>query len=122
MQKFSRSWDTKTRIEYLQRRIIIASYLYYEKDWSPIDDWTYEELSKQLMDLMQGFDIALTHYGYVFTDYDGSTGFDLFYKLNEEDKEHLTYIANIIYEVKHGTYLKKPVEQKKTTTKKRRLF
>ena len=36
---------------------------------------------------------------FVFKDYDGSTGFDLYYKLTDKDKEYLLRIANNLFEM-----------------------
>lgn len=123
MQKFPRCWDLKQRIEYLQRRIIIASILYYEFDWSPITDHQYEELNKQLLEYMKDYseDIKETKYGYCMGDYDGSTGFDLYHKLCAEDKSYLTFIAKYLKVLDDEKNTPKK-EVKKQTTTKRRLF
>lgn len=116
MIKFPRRWDKITCINYLQRRIIVASILYYQMDWSPISDKTYEEFNKQLVNLLKEIpDIKETEYGYCMYDYDGSTGFDLYSRLNEHDKEYLTHIAQLIFKLNGGV-------KKQTAKKKGKLF
>lgn len=117
MVKFPRRWSKETCINYLQRRIIVASILYYEMDWSPIDDATYEKFNRQLVSLIKDYpNIESTEYGYCMYDYDGSTGFDLYSRLNEKDKKYLTNIAKNIYTLCNH-------ESKQETKKKKgRLF
>ena len=88
------NWDLKTRIEYLQRKIILNSIAYYMFDESRLSDRAYDEMCKQLVELHKEYgDISDTQYGYVMYDFDGSTGFDLYYRLNEHDRDYLTSIA-----------------------------
>ena len=39
----------------------------------------HQEISKQLVELQKTVDVRLTQYGYIFYDFDGSTGFDFRY-------------------------------------------
>lgn len=110
VQKFPRRWDLKTKIEYLQRKIIVSSILYYELNNSPISDKEYDALSKQLVELMTDYpDIENTQYGYCMSDFDGSTGFDLYYRLTEKDR---VYLKNFALRVV-GTKTKEIKQQKK---------
>ena len=94
MQKFPDDWCLKTQINYLQRKIILNSIAYYEFYDSRLSDRVYDELSKQLVELHKEYgDISDTQYGYVFYDFDGSTGFYLYDRLNEHDKQYLRRIA-----------------------------
>ena len=93
MQHFPRCWDTKTKVSYLQRKIIISSILYYDFNESPISDKQYDELSKQLVELQKDGGIKGSQYEYVFYDFDGTTGFDLRSRLTTEDNEYLTHLA-----------------------------
>lgn len=95
MQKFPRRWDKITCINFLQRKIIINAILYYELNTSPLSDKEYDELSRQLVDLQKNIDIQQTQYGYVMYDFDGTTGFDLYSRLNEHDKKYLMSIARM---------------------------
>ena len=89
-------WDLKTQIEYLQRKIILNSIAYYECDQSPLSDKAYDAMCIKLVELHNEYgDISNTQYGYVMYDFDGTTGFDLYHRLTEDDKEYLMNIARI---------------------------
>ena len=92
----TRYWNNKTRIEYMQRRIIVFSIMYYELSESPLDDKQYDSIAYQLVEYMNTTPkeiLEQTKYWYVFYDFDGSTGFYLPYRLTEEDKDYLYKIA-----------------------------
>ena len=93
MQTFPRRWDKITCVNYLQRKIILNAIAYYELDTSPLSDKVYDELSRQLVELQKDIDIQSTQYGYVMYDFDGTTGFDLYSRLNNKDKGYLMKIA-----------------------------
>lgn len=91
MQRFPDNWDLKTKIEFLQRKIILNSIAYYMYDTNFLTDQYYDSICRQLVQLHKEYgDVRDTQYGYVFYDFDGSTGFDLYYRLNDHDKEYLT--------------------------------
>ena len=85
------------KVSVLQRMILVHSYLYYEEDESVISDKDFDELSKQLVEMQNWFDEnelkTKTDYGYVFIGFDGTTGFDLYDKLNSYDKTWIGLIA-----------------------------
>lgn len=113
-QRFPRRWDKKTCIDFLQRKIIINAILYYELDSSRLSDKQYDELSRQLVRLQSEYpNLQDTQYGYIMYDFDGTTGFDLYSRLNEHDKDYLYNIASRLAE---GN---KPI---KVTKKKGSLF
>lgn len=93
MQKFPRSWNKITCINYLQRKIILNAIAYYELNTNRLTDKQYDELSRQLVELQKDIDISDTQYGYVMCDFDGTTGFDLYERLNDYDKKYLMSIA-----------------------------
>ena len=90
-------WTDKLKIDFLQRVVLIHSYLYYETDKELWTDKKYDETTKQLLLLQSKHNADWikehTQYGYVFYDYDGSTGFDLFHRLKEKDKQMIKGIA-----------------------------
>ena len=100
MYNFLTCWDVYERISFLQRVILIHSYLYYMLDETLWTDKKYDENARQLVQyqrrLIEYQIIKYTQYGYVFYDYDGTTGFDLFYRLREADKQVIARIANQI--------------------------
>ncbi|MBO7695400.1 MAG: hypothetical protein J6T10_22475 [Methanobrevibacter sp.] len=90
-------WSNKLKCEYLQRQIIVHSILYYELDNNVINDKKFDCLCKQLLELQQETDdYEQTYYYYVFKDFDGNTGFDIWGKLNDFDKWYLRGIAKIV--------------------------
>lgn len=92
-------WNNKTRIEFLQRRIIVFSIMYYELNENVISDKQFDDISHQLVEYMNTTEkeiLEQTQYWYVLKDFDGSTGFYIPDSLNEKDKEYLTNIANHI--------------------------
>ena len=89
-------WSMKTIMSYIQRRIIVYSIMYYELNESCITDKDYDELSHQLVELMNSNSKSVceqTTYWYAMYDFDGSTGFDIPDRLTDSDKEYLTDIA-----------------------------
>ena len=102
MQKFPDDWDLKTKIEFLQRKILLNSMAYYNHDTNFLSDLEYDSISKQLVALHAEYgDIWDTQYGYVFDGFDGSTGFDLYYALNDHDQ---VYLSNM---VRHHIWMSK---------------
>jgi hypothetical protein len=79
---------------FLQRYILVHSRLYYETNNTIIDDRKYDLKSKQLVELQKKIDVTKTDYGYIFHDFDGTTGFDLFERLSETDKEKIDQVIN----------------------------
>lgn len=96
MNKFPRRWSLKDKVEFLQRKIIINSILYYYRDTNFISDNQFDEISTYLVNLQSQINIENTMYGYIFYDFDGTTGFHLYDRLTEEDKNYLDIIVNHI--------------------------
>ncbi len=110
-------WDNKTRIEYIQRRIIVFSIMYYELSESPLDDKQYDAIAYQLVEYMNTTPkeiLEQTRYWYAFYDFDGSTGFYLPYRLTKEDKEYLLDMAIHIKKLWKGGNNKNGNRQKRT--------
>ena len=96
-------WTNKMKLEFLQRRIIVACIIYYEMNESIINDDDYESISRQYLNLVSETDketLKNTKYYYVMQKYDGSTGNFIFGKLKKEDKRYLSMIANIVLSLK----------------------
>lgn len=92
-------WDNITILNNLQRTIVLHSYIYYELDNNVISDNEYKELVDLYLSYLKKTDkkdIKKTNLWYVFKDFNGSTGFDLFRKLEILDKAKIKNIANII--------------------------
>lgn len=88
-------WSNKLKMSALQRWIIVHSILYYELDSSIITDAMFDSNAKQLVQMHEEFpdEAECTDYWYVFYDFDGTTGFDLYHRLNKKDREYLEHIA-----------------------------
>ena len=96
-QKFPDTWDLKTKVEFLQRTVLVNSVLYYQLNDSKMSDKRYDEISRELLKLQSEYgDISDTQYGYAFDEFDATTGFDLYSKLNDYDKERIMSICNAI--------------------------
>lgn len=98
MQNFPLDWSLESKVNFLQRKILLNSIAYYNFDESFIEDSYYDSLCKQLVILQEEFaktgDIKTdTTYGYVYFDFDGSTGFHLYERLETTDKIYLDMIA-----------------------------
>ena len=100
MYQFSVYWTEAEKINFLQRAILVHSYLYYEKDNSVWTDKQYDEVSKQLAEMQKAKTAIwiqnITQYGYAFYDFDGSTGFLLWGRLKKKDKEQIAGISENI--------------------------
>lgn len=95
------NFTDKEFIEWLQRWVLVNSWLYYEKDGSPVSDKEYDSVSRQLVSLQKSYkeDIKDSQYGYVFYDFDGTTGFDLYHRLSDVDKEKIVQVAAHVMQV-----------------------
>lgn len=91
-------WSLEALTEYIQRRIIVYSLLYYELDTTAITDKQFDYMAKQLVELQEQFENLKneTQYGYVLYDFDGTTGFDIAGRLNEKDRSYLMDLAMMI--------------------------
>ena len=85
------------RVEFLQRVILVHSYLYYIVDDSVWTDKHYDKVARQLTNIQKEHTKEWvkvnTQYGYVFYDYDGTTGFDLWDRLKQKDKQKILSIV-----------------------------
>lgn len=91
-------WNNKIKTEYLQRFILIHSIIYYILNDSIITDKEYDSVSRQLLQYAKKLntEYKTTKYYYVFKEFDGSTGFDLYDNLNSKDKQILLEQANYL--------------------------
>lgn len=77
-------------IDFLQRYIILHSYIYYELNDNVISDRVYDMKSKELVKLKNEYpELWKTsmYYKQFGEDYNGATGFTLYHDLNEHQKE-----------------------------------
>lgn len=91
--------STQDYIDFLQRGIIVHSYLYYELDSSIISDKEYDKKARRLVILKNTYpDLWKTsEYYYLFgDDYNGATGFHLYGGLSRSQQEKIKAIADIL--------------------------
>lgn len=117
IRKFPKEWDTKTKIEWLERAIIMYSIWYYDLGDSMVNDQQNDTESIQLYYMIKENpkEFEKTKYAYAFKDFDASTGFHLRSALNDKDREYIVHIANFIYARAH-----RPLHKKYKRTKKKK--
>lgn len=91
--KFKEDMTALEKVSTMQRYILIHSCLYYEIDSSVITDKEYDKAAYGLVEMQKEVSVSDTDYGNIFIGFDGTTGFDLFGKLNEVDKEKIRRIS-----------------------------
>lgn len=77
-------------IDFLQRFIILHSYIYYELDNNYISDMEYDKKSKELVRYKNEYpDLWKNsmYYKQFGNDYNGATGFTLYHDLDDEQKK-----------------------------------
>ena len=97
--KFKEGTTTKEKVEIVQRRILVHSFIYYYLNDNVISDKRFDKLCRLLVRKIEQYGpkkMAKTEYGYVFHDFDGSTGFDLIDRLNKPDREKIERIATYV--------------------------
>ena len=91
------------RCSFLQRKIIINSIIYYELDDNIISDQQFDKMCKNLLKGIQYTkNYERSDYFYVFYDFDGSTGFHLYHRLEDDDKEYLMHLAEHVLKLAKG--------------------
>lgn len=97
-------WSNKLKMSALQRWLIVHSILYYELDNAIISDAMFDANARQLVQMQEDFpdEAEDTDYWYVFYDFDGTTGFDLWDRLNKHDKTYLKHIAEHVLKLSKG--------------------
>lgn len=91
--------STQDYINFLQRGIIVHSYLYYELDSSIISDKEFDVKSRELVALKNNYpDLWMaSEYYYIFGDeYTGATGFHLYHGLTKLQQEKIRAIADVL--------------------------
>lgn len=89
---------TQEYIDFLQRVIILHSYIYYELDDNVISDREYDARAKELVKYKNEYpDLwkSSEYYKQFGDDYNGSTGFTLYHGLDEKQKMIIRSIASL---------------------------
>lgn len=91
--------STLDYISWLQRYIIVHSYIYYECDDNVISDKQYDAKAKELVKYKNDYPElwkASEYYKQFGDDYNGATGFTLFHDLNDRQQKIIRSIAYVI--------------------------
>lgn len=86
----STSLTTQEYIDFLQRFIILHSYIYYELNSNVISDREYDKKSKELVKYKNEYPElweTSMYYEQFGDEYNGATGFTLYHDLGEHQKE-----------------------------------
>lgn len=90
------SLSTQEYINFLQRFIIVHSYIYYELNDNVISDKDYDVKAKELVRYKNEYPElwkSSEYYKQFGDDYNGATGFSLYHELNEHQKLIIQSIA-----------------------------
>lgn len=93
---------TQEYIDFLQRFIILHSYIYYELNDNVISDKDYDARAKELVKYKNEYpDLwkSSEYYKQFGDDYSGATGFTLYHDLNEKQKLMIQVIAEMRHKV-----------------------
>ena len=88
---------TQEYIDWLQRFIIVHSYIYYEMNNNAISDREYDARAKELASLKEAHpDLWKTseYYKQFGDEYNGATGYDLYWQLSPRQQEIIKSIAH----------------------------
>lgn len=91
------------KINFLQRYIIVHSYIYYERDNNIISDREYDAKSRELVQYKNDYPELWKnseYYKQFGDDYTGATGFNLYHELNKHQQDIINSIANCIFQNK----------------------
>ena len=90
---------TQEYIDFLQRFIIVHSHIYYNLNRNVISDRGYDSKAKELFMYKEDYpDLwkSSMYYKQFGDDYNGCTGFDLYYGLDEAEKNKIHRIASLV--------------------------
>ena len=114
VQQFPSFFNLLNKIDFLQRKILVNSVAYYEYDESPLTDSFYDGICRQLVILQEEYNkeggdfVKDSRFGYAFHDFDGSTGFHLYHRLNPRDKYYIDIMGRIKFSDEYNSYKKQP--------------
>ena len=100
---------TQEYIDFLQRFIIVHSYIYYELNNNVISDKEYDAKSKELVKYKNEYpDLWKNsmYYEQFGDDYNGATGFTLYHSLNDRQKKIILSIVTM-----GGTHMNRRKEE-----------
>lgn len=93
------NFTIQEKIDWLQRYIIVHSYIYYELNNNVIPDKEYDRRAKNLVKIKDKYpELWKTseYYKQFGDDYNGVTGFTLYHDLDEHQQEIIRSIATLV--------------------------
>lgn len=93
------NFTIQEKIDWLQRYIIVHSYIYYELNNNVIPDKEYDRRAKNLVKIKDKYpELWKTseYYKQFGDDYNGATGFTLYHDLDEHQQEIIRSIATLV--------------------------
>lgn len=86
------------KISFRERQILIHSYLYYHRDNNTISDKEYDRLSYGLAEMIKQYpnEFMESEYFIHFVDWTPATGFDLYDRLDDNEKYRVQNIADYL--------------------------
>ena len=90
--------STQDYINFLQRFIIVHSYIYYELDDNVISDKEYDARARELVKYKNEYPelwLSSEYCKQFGDDYNGATGFTLYHDLNNKQKTIIRSIASM---------------------------
>lgn len=90
--------DDVEKINILEHWILLNCYFYYIKGQSRVEDYLYNENAKQLEDFIKSNpdDFKKSRFYSCFKNFDVSTGFDLWYKLDNYEKQNIINLVEML--------------------------
>ena len=95
-----RKLTTQEYIDWLQRFIIVHSYIYYELDNNVISDREYDARAKELNEYKNNYPElweSSMYYKQFGDEYNGATGYGLYDALDDHQKDIIQSILQLIY-------------------------
>lgn len=95
----TRGLSVQDYIDFLQRYIIVHSYIYYELNSNVVTDREYDEKAKDLVmfkNKYPDFWKSSMYYKQFGDDYTGATGFTLYHDLDDRQKEIIRSVVYLI--------------------------
>lgn len=95
-------WTGKQKIELLQRWILVHSYIYYELNDSVVPDAQFDNNCRHLIRLQKAYpdDFKESRYYYAMNEFDGSTGYGFYEKLDPDMQNNISRDAYMVLGMK----------------------
>lgn len=87
-------WSTQTKLALLAKWLIVHSAIYYKLDGSIVSDKMFDNNAMQYVELAKQLKRINNRWEYVMYDFDGTTGFHLFTRLNPKDQHDILHLAS----------------------------